>query len=72
MRGAELKPPCTTSTSGEDTGSTEVTSTVRVEEEIRLETPSTTSSSKGPLGAEFTGLTTDQETQVTMQIGAEH
>ena len=72
IRREEQLPPGNTSTSDKADASTQVTPTVRFEEEARIETPPETSSSQTPPEGEVTGQTTDQEVKMKKDTEAEH
>ena len=64
--------PGNTSTSTYTSTSTQVTPTVRFEEESRIETPPETSSSQTPPGGKITRDTTDQEMKVKKDTEEKH
>ena len=68
----EQLPQGDTSTSGKADACTQVTPTVRFEEEARIETSPEASSSQTPPGGEVTRRPTDQEMKVKKDTEAEH
>ena len=72
VRGEEQLPQGNTSTSSKADACTQVTPTVRFEDEAKIETSPEASSSQTPPGGEITRDTTDQEMKVKKDTAKEH